>query len=180
MRHRIHHRKLGRNAEHRRALMRNLATQLLDKGTIRTTVAKAKELRSYTEKLITTASKDTLAARRRILRDINDKGVVHKLFESIAPRYADREGGYTRILRLGIRHGDKAEMALIQLVEDGDSLQPKHGKRRAPRPDDPNAPLEVKKKALKLSGSGEASADASEEAAAEEAAEDDAGEASEE
>jgi len=169
VRHRKKGRKLGRTAEHRRALMRNLATQLLDRGTIKTTLPKAKELRSYTERLITTALKDTLAARRQVLRDISDEKVVHKLFSTIAPRYSSRPGGYTRVLRIGVRHGDKAEMALIQLVEDGDSLQPRHGKRRKARADDPNAPPEVKRQALKLPTS---SADEAEEVAEAESADD--------
>lgn len=133
--------------------MRNLATQLLDKGAIRTTVARAKDLRGFTERIITTARKDTLAARRRVLRDIRDEAVVHKLFDTLAPRYSQRPGGYTRVLRLGGvgRKGDRAELAIIQLVEEGDSLQPKHGKRRKPRSEDPNASLAVKKAALDLS-----------------------------
>jgi large subunit ribosomal protein L17 len=150
MRHRRKVPKLGRKAQHRRSMLRNMATELLDHGSIRTTLPKAKAVRSYTERLITTARKDTLAARRQILRKIKNEGVVHKLFNTLAPRYAERPGGYTRVLRLGIRHGDKAQMALVQLVEEGDSLQPKHGKRRKPRADDPNAPLEVKRAALKL------------------------------
>ena len=153
MRHRKKGRKLGRTAEHRRALMRNLATQLLDLGAIQTTMPKAKELRGYTERLITTALKGSLAARRQVLRDIKDEKVVHKLFATIAPRYSTRPGGYTRVLRMGMRYGDKAQMALIQLVEEGDSLQPRHGKRRKPRADDPNAPLEVKRQALKFASS---------------------------
>lgn len=150
MRHRRKVPKLGRTAEHRKAMLRNMATELLDRGSIRTTLPKAKVLRSYAEKLITTARKDTLAARRHVLRRIKNEGVVHKLFNTLGPRYAERPGGYTRVLRLGVRHGDKAQMALVQLVEEGDSLQPKHGKRRKPRADDPNAPLEVKRAALRL------------------------------
>jgi len=166
MRHQRKGRKLNRTAEHRLALMRNLATQLFDKGTIRTTVPKAKELRRFAERLITTARKDTLAARRQVLRHIHDERVVHKLFDSLAPRYAERPGGYTRILRVGDRRGDQTELALVQLVEEGDSLQPKHGKRRSPRSDDPNAPLEVKRAALNLvpaAGSEEESEEGQEE-----------------
>lgn len=150
MRHQRKGRKLARSSEHRLALMRNLATQLFDKETIRTTVPKAKELRSFAERLITAARKDTLAARRQVLRHIHDERVVHKLFDSLAPRYAERPGGYTRILRLGDRRGDQSELAVVQLVREGDRLQPKHGKRRTPRSDDPNAPLEVKRAALDL------------------------------
>lgn len=116
MRHRWSGRKLGRDSAHRKALLRNMVTEFLDKGRIITTVPKAKELRPFAEKLISLGKRETLHARRRALRIVRRKSVVHKLFDSLAPRYADRQGGYTRIIRLGFRKGDSAEMALIELV----------------------------------------------------------------
>jgi large subunit ribosomal protein L17 len=117
MRHRIAHRKLGRITPHRIALLRNLATALFERERIRTTLMKAKELRPYAEKLITLAKRDDrLHARRLVLRDIQDTKVVKKLFDSLGARYATRAGGYTRILRLGPRRSDGAEMAILELL----------------------------------------------------------------
>jgi large subunit ribosomal protein L17 len=118
MRHRVAHRKLGRITPHRLALLRNLATALFERERIRTTLMKAKELRPYAEKLITLAKRDEgrLHARRLVARDIHDPVVLRKLFDSLGSRYADRPGGYTRILRLGPRKGDGAEMAILELL----------------------------------------------------------------
>jgi large subunit ribosomal protein L17 len=118
MRHRVAHRKLGRTTPHRIALLRNLATALFEKERIRTTLPKAKELRSFAEKLITLARREEnrLHARRQVARDIKSPAVVKKLFDTIGARFATRPGGYTRILRLGTRHGDGAEMAYLELV----------------------------------------------------------------
>jgi large subunit ribosomal protein L17 len=118
MRHRVAHRKLGRTTPHRRALLRNLATALFDKERIRTTLPKAKELRPYAERLITLAKREEnrLHARRLAARDLQDPAVVQKLFETIGARFATRPGGYTRILHLGPRKGDGAEMAYLELV----------------------------------------------------------------
>lgn len=125
MRHNLAHRKLGRVSEHRLALLRNQAMALLRHERIETTVPKAKELRPFVERLITVAVRGvaagqaadkTLHARRMVLADLPDKDVVGKLFETIAPRFADRPGGYTRILRVGFRRGDAAEIAQIELV----------------------------------------------------------------
>jgi large subunit ribosomal protein L17 len=118
MRHRVAHRKLGRTTPHRTALLRNLATALFERERIRTTLPKAKELRPYAEKLITLAKREDgrLHARRQAARHIQDPAVVKKLFDSIGARFASRPGGYTRILRLGTRHGDGAEMAYLELV----------------------------------------------------------------
>ena len=125
MRHRVAHRKLGRITPHRKALLRNLATALFERERIRTTLPKAKELRPYAEKLITLAKRedDRLHARRLVLRDIQDPTVVKKLFDSLGARYATRSGGYTRILRLGPRKGDGAEMAIVELL--GSEYKPK-------------------------------------------------------
>ena len=118
MRHRVAHRKLGRITPHRMALLRNLATALFEKERIRTTLPKAKELRPYAEKLITLAKRedDRLHARRQAAAQLRDPGVVQKLFDTIGARFATRPGGYTRILRLGPRQGDGAEMAYLELV----------------------------------------------------------------
>ena len=129
MRHRVAFRKLGRVTPHRTALLRNLATALFERERIRTTLMKAKELRPYAERLITLAKRgdDRLHARRLVARDIHDPQVVKKLFDKLSARYADRPGGYTRILRLGTRHGDGAEMAIVELL--GSEYQP--GKKDA-------------------------------------------------
>lgn len=116
MRHRVAGRKLGRTTEHRTALLRNLSTALFDKERITTTLIKAKELRPFAEKLVTMAKRETLHARRQVLRHIHDRTVVAKLFDSLSARYAERPGGYTRIIKLGARRGDNAEMAVIELV----------------------------------------------------------------
>lgn len=117
MRHRKKGRHLGRTAEHRKATMRNLATSLFRHGRIRTTTAKAKELRVFAEPLITKAKRGDLHARRMVAKSISDKEVLARLFGELAPRYADRPGGYTRVLKLGHRPGDGADMAIIELVE---------------------------------------------------------------
>ncbi len=125
MRHRVGHRKLGRVTEHRIAMLRNQATALLRHERIETTVPRAKELRPFVERLITIAKRGlaggegngkTLHARRLVLQDIQDRDVVGKLFDTIAPRFEARPGGYTRILRIGYRRGDSAEVAQIELV----------------------------------------------------------------
>ena len=118
MRHRVGHRKLGRTTPHRIALLRNLATALFERERIRTTLMKAKELRPYAERLITLAKRDEgqLHARRQVARDIQDPLVVRKLFDTLGTRFSTRPGGYTRILRLGPRRGDGAEMAILELI----------------------------------------------------------------
>jgi len=132
MRHRVAHRKLGRVTEHRIAMLRNQATALLRYEHLTTTVPRAKELRPFVERIITIAKRgiaagDTnqgsLHARRLVLRDIQNRDVVGKLFDTIAPRFAARPGGYTRILRVGYRRGDSAEVAQIELV--GSEYDPK-------------------------------------------------------
>jgi large subunit ribosomal protein L17 len=125
MRHRVGHRKLGRVTEHRIAMLRNQAEALIRHERIETTVPKAKELRPFVERLITIAKRGiaggegnggSLHARRLVLRDIQNRDVVGKLFDTIAPRFEGRPGGYTRILRIGYRRGDSAEVAQIELV----------------------------------------------------------------
>jgi large subunit ribosomal protein L17 len=125
MRHNVAHRKLGRVTEHRLALLRNQAIALLRHEKIETTMPKAKELRPFVERLITIARRGvaageaggkTLHARRLVLAELPDTDVVSKLFETLAPRFAERPGGYTRILRVGFRRGDSAEVAHVELV----------------------------------------------------------------
>jgi large subunit ribosomal protein L17 len=118
MRHRKAGKKLSRRADHRKALMRNLVTELLRHGRIRTTLAKAKAMRSPAEKMITLGKRGDLHARRQALSFIQNKEVVHELFDTIAAKYAERQGGYTRIFKLGPRQGDAAPMAIIELVEE--------------------------------------------------------------
>jgi large subunit ribosomal protein L17 len=116
VRHRNKGRQLSRTATHRKATLRNLATALFRHERIETTTAKAKELRPYAERLITLARRGDVHSRRLAGRKIQDRGVLGKLFDDIAPRYAERPGGYTRILKVGNRKGDAAEMSLIELV----------------------------------------------------------------
>jgi large subunit ribosomal protein L17 len=132
MRHNLGYRKLGRVTEHRIALLRNQATALLRHEKIETTMPKAKELRPFVERLITIAKRGVAAgdangkalhARRMVIADIPDQDVVRKLFDTLAPRFAERPGGYTRILRVGFRRGDSAEVAHVELV--GSEYDPK-------------------------------------------------------
>jgi large subunit ribosomal protein L17 len=116
MKHRVVGRKLGRTSAHRLALLRNLSTSLFDKERITTTLMKAKELRPFAERLLTLSKRETLHARRQVLRHIRDGSVVSKMFDTLSARYAQRPGGYTRIVKLGPRRGDSAEMAIIELV----------------------------------------------------------------
>ncbi len=108
--------RLGGSPSHERLILANLAGQLIVNGRVKTTIAKAKAVRPVTEKLITRARRGDVHARRTVLRTIHDKDIVHKLFAEVAPRYADRPGGYTRITKLGPRRGDGTEMAVIELV----------------------------------------------------------------
>ena len=109
-------RKLGRPTDHRRAMLRAMVTYLLENGQIKTTVTRAKEVAPLAEKMITLAKDNTLASYRQALAFITKEDVANKLFKEIGPKYADRKGGYTRIVRIGPRRGDAAEMAIIELV----------------------------------------------------------------
>ena len=117
MRHRKSGRKLNRNASHRKAMFRNMAASLLQYEVIKTTLPKAKELRGVIEPLITLAKTDSIANRRLAFARLRDKAMVKKLFEDVAPRFKERPGGYTRVLKFGFRYSDKAPMAIIELVE---------------------------------------------------------------
>ena len=109
--------KLGRPTEHRNAMLRGLVTYLLENGSIETTLARAKQVRSMAEKMITLGKKNTLASRRAALAFITKEAVVTKVFNELAPGYANRNGGYTQIFKMGPRRGDAAEMAIIKLVD---------------------------------------------------------------
>jgi len=111
-------RKLGRTTAHRQAMLRGLVTFLLENGSIETTLTRAKEVRALAEKMITLGKTNTLASRRAALAFITKEDVVKKLFDEIAPKYADKNGGYTQIYKLGPRRGDGAEMSIIKLIED--------------------------------------------------------------
>lgn len=117
MRHKKKFRKFGREGSHRTAMFRNLAASLITHERIVTTVAKAKDLRTVVEPLITKAGEDTLHNRRAAMSYIYDKAVVHKLYADVGPRFKDRQGGYTRIIKIARRTGDAAEMAIIELVD---------------------------------------------------------------
>ena len=110
-------RKLGRTTAHRNAMLRGMVTYLIENGSIETTLTRAKEVRSIAEKMITLGKKNTLATRRQALSYITKEDVVKKLFDEVAPAYANRNGGYTQIYKLGPRRGDAAEMALIKLID---------------------------------------------------------------
>jgi large subunit ribosomal protein L17 len=125
MRHRVSHRKLGRVTEHRIAMLRNQATDLLRYEHLTTTVPRAKELRPFVERLITIAKRGVagdaknghlLSARRLVMQDLQDREVVSKLFDTLAPRFASRPGGYTRLLRVGFRRGDASDIAQVELI----------------------------------------------------------------
>ncbi len=117
MRHQKAGRKLGRDSAHRKALYANLAGALIEHGRIKTTEAKAKEVRPIAEKMITLGKRGDLAAHRQAVAFLRSKSVTHKLFADVAPRFTDREGGYTRVVKLGPRQGDSAPMAYLELVD---------------------------------------------------------------
>jgi large subunit ribosomal protein L17 len=165
MRHQVRGNRLNRNAAHRRAMLRNMVTSLFLSERIKTTVPKAKVARQYAERMITFAKRGDLHARRMAARFIADPKVLQKLFKEIGPRYAERPGGYTRVIKSGIRKGDDASMAVLELV-------PAEFKPRAKREKRP--PLSAR-----LSGDAPAAAPAVEESAADEAVEAKATETSE-
>ena len=109
-------RKLGRASDHRKAMLRTMVTYLLENGKIETTLARAKEVRSMAEKMITLGKRDDLHAKRQVFSFITKENVAKKVIDEIGPKYTDRDGGYTRIVKTGVRRGDAAEMAIIELV----------------------------------------------------------------
>ncbi len=178
MRHRIAGKHLNRTASHRKALRRNLAASLIEHGTIRTTPAKAKEVRPFVERLITIAGKGTLHARRRVIALLQDRAmvdkenrdelaeqtVVQKLFDEVAPRYVDRSGGYTRIIRLPERRiGDAGQQVLLQLVEESPA---------AASPESPGTTSARRRRAARRAEAAKAATDQAEAGTAGERAED--------
>ena len=129
MRHNKSGKRLGRNSSHRAAMLRNMVTSLIEHEKITTTDIRAKELRKVAERMITLGKRGDLHARRQALQVIRDGKIVAKLFDLVAPRYKERQGGYTRILKLGMRAGDKASLSIIELVEE--ELSPKAAKATA-------------------------------------------------
>jgi large subunit ribosomal protein L17 len=168
MRHRVAHRKLGRITPHRIALLRNLATALFERERIRTTLMKAKELRPFAERLITLAKRGEgrLHARRLVARDIKNPVVVKKLFDEIGARFVQRPGGYTRILRLGTRRGDGAEVAIVELIGSEYKPAKKEDKKEAASKKQA-APKAEEKAAKPAKGQGRRSKAAAAEAKAE-------------
>ncbi len=139
MRHRKKGRQLGRQTKHRGALFRNLVTSLLDQERIETTGAKAKEIRGFTDRMITLGKEGTLPARRRALSFLRSKAVVSKLFSDVATRFKDRPGGYTRIIKTRRRVGDAAEMVAIELVSRQEVVVKKKSDTRTAQPASPKA-----------------------------------------
>lgn len=138
MRHRSGYKKLGRSPAHRRQTLRNLVTNLLERERITTTLPKAKALRPLAERMISLGKRDTLHTRRQAAAFLLRPSVVQKLFSALAPRFADRSGGYTRILRAGWRRGDGGEVAVVELL--GSELKPKTKKKeKKPRKAEPEA-----------------------------------------
>ena len=157
--------RLGGSPAHQRLIVANLATSLFEHGRITTTEAKARVLRPVAEKLITKAKKGDLHNRRQVLATIRDKGVVHSLFEEIAPRFAERPGGYTRITKIGPRKGDNAPMAVIELVtEEYKPSAPKAKKAEKPAP----APAATEEAEVEETAADEAPTELAEEASPEE------------
>ncbi|KIU18476.1 50S ribosomal protein L17 [Mycolicibacterium llatzerense] len=134
--------RLGGSSSHQKAILANLATSLFEHGRIKTTDAKARALRPYAEKLITHAKKGALHNRREVMKKIRDKDVVHTLFAEIAPHFADREGGYTRIIKVENRKGDNAPMAVIELVREKTVVSEADRARRAAAAQAAEAPAE--------------------------------------
>lgn len=130
MRHNVKGRKLGRTASHRAALLNSLTTSLLKHKRIKTTEAKAKEAKSFVDKLITKAKRNDLHVKRQIMAVVNDKEVVKELFSEIIPKIGDRPGGYTRVVKLGNRVGDAAKMAILELVDYNDIANKKAEERK--------------------------------------------------
>jgi large subunit ribosomal protein L17 len=133
MRHRVKGKKLSRTSSHKNALMRNMATSLFKYKRIKTTLAKAKEARSYVEHLITKARKNDLHAHRLIMQDLNEKEVIKELFGEIIGKIGDRPGGYTRVIKLGNRNGDAAQMAILELVDYNDVINKKEESKKEKR-----------------------------------------------
>ena len=138
MRHKVHTFKIGRTGAHRKAMLANMVSSLIEHGQIKTTITKAKEARRVADKMVTLGKKGDLHRRRLAVSKLRDKDAVKKLFDEIAPQYAERNGGYTRIIKLSRRQGDAAEMCILQFVETDDAVKkaakPKKAKKaKAPK-----------------------------------------------
>jgi len=169
-------RRLGGSSAHQRHILANLATALFEHGKITTTEAKARRLRPYAERLITFAKRGDLHARRQVLTVVTDRGVVHTLFTEIGPRFATRQGGYTRITKIGPRKGDNAPLAVIELVEEEATAVAAPSRRRRPRRAQPAPARAAQPKAEAPAAPAEESAEAADEVAEDTAAEDAAAE----
>jgi large subunit ribosomal protein L17 len=173
MRHNRDGRKLGRTASHRKALMRNMVTSLFASERIETTTPKAKEVKRVAERMITFARRGDLAARRHVAKTVQSPEVLKKLFDEIAPRYVDRPGGYTRVLKLGARRkGDNAQRAILELLgekEEGRKKK-KNQRKKYHKVDIPKTPVKAKKAKEKAAEKEEAAEEAAAEKAAEAAA----------
>ena len=143
MRHHKAGRKLNRSSSHRTALYRNLVRELLSRDRIETTDEKAKEIRRYAERMVTLGKQGTLAARRRAIAFLRDPKVVGHLFDDVAPRFAERPGGYTRVVKLGVRQGDAAKLSMIELTGTSESVESDKKRRRARRSKKPAASAEA-------------------------------------
>lgn len=143
MRHHKAGRRLNRSSPHRTALYRNLVRELLSRDRIETTDEKAKEIRRYAERMVTLGKQGTLAARRRAIAFLRDPKVVGRLFDDVAPRFAERPGGYTRVVKLGVRQGDAAKLSMIELTGTSESVESDKKRRRARRSKKPAAPAEA-------------------------------------
>lgn len=171
MRHGMANRKLGRTSSHRKAMFRNQLASLIDNERIITTLPKAKELRPLAEKLITLAKNDSQHTRRQAFQQVPNDALIAKLFDTLGPRFSTRPGGYTRILKLGARRGDAAEMAILELVErsadkteaKAEAAAPKGGKKKAAPAPEPAADEKPKRTRKAAPKADEAEAPAAEE-----------------
>lgn len=154
MRHQVHKKRLGRHSSHRRAMFRNMVTSLIEEGRITTTITKAKQLRRIAEKMVTLAKRGTLHARRQALGFVRSPQTVAKLFSELGPRFAGRSGGYTRVLKLGFRRGDGADMALIEYL----GFEPKVVKKAEGKADDKDKKAKAKEAAEKKKDKADAKA----------------------
>lgn len=169
MRHNKDGRKLGRTASHRRALMRNMVTSLFASERIETTTPKAKEVKRVAERMITFARRGDLAARRHVAKTVQNPEILKKLFDEIAPRYIDRPGGYTRVLKIGVRRkGDNAQRAILELLDEKEEGRKKKKTQRKKyhKVDIPKAPVKAKKAEEKEEAAEAEEAEKTEEAAA--------------
>ena len=163
MRHKVHTFKIGRSGAHRKAMLANMVSSLIEHGQIKTTITKAKEARRFADKMITLGKKGDLHRRRLAISRLRDKDAVKKLFDEIAPQYAQRNGGYTRIIKLGRRVGDAAEMCILQLVESDDvAAKSKKPAKKAAKKTEAEAPVKEEKAEVKAEAE-EAKAEVAEE-----------------